>query len=42
MYSSPEVIIGGKQSFEDDIWALGVIFFELIYGINPFFGAQNK
>jgi eukaryotic-like serine/threonine-protein kinase len=36
-YKAPEQIIGGKVSFNLDIWAFGVILYEIFLGEKPFF-----
>ncbi|CAG9325737.1 unnamed protein product [Blepharisma stoltei] len=35
-YMAPEMILSNGHSFEVDIWALGVLLFELIHGYPPF------
>ena len=37
-YLSPEIATGGKPSFQSDIYALGITFYELITGRVPFDG----
>jgi hypothetical protein len=32
---APEVLRGGKSSFASDIWALGVVMHELVFGVKP-------
>lgn len=40
MYSSPEILeTGGEPTYENDIWGVGIIYFELLFGFNPFLGA---
>jgi len=34
-YMAPEVLRGGKSSFASDIWALGVVMHELVFGVKP-------
>jgi serum/glucocorticoid-regulated kinase 2 len=36
-YLSPEVIIGNGHDHTVDWWTLGILLFELIIGITPFF-----
>jgi serine/threonine-protein kinase ULK2 len=38
MYSSPEILMKEKFSFKSDIWSLGVLFYELLYGKTPWNG----
>lgn len=35
-YMSPEVIAKDNHDFKNDIWGLGVLFYELLHGIPPF------
>ncbi len=35
-YLSPEVIIGARQSVQSDLFALGIVFFEMLTKKNPF------
>lgn len=37
-YMSPEVIRGDNQSYEVDIWALGILLYELFHDVAPFKG----
>jgi len=34
-YMAPEVLRGGNSSFASDIWALGVVIHELVFGAKP-------
>lgn len=36
-YIAPEVLLKKGYSFECDIWSIGVIMFEMIYGYPPFY-----
>ncbi len=35
-YLSPELVDGKLNSFESDIWAVGVVLYFLFYGVAPF------
>lgn len=35
LYMPPEALVNNKYSFKSDIWALGVIFFEMLTGKAP-------
>src|SRR3989442_1748769 len=35
-YSAPEVLSGAKADFRSDVWALGVLFYEMLCGRMPF------
>lgn len=37
-YMAPEIIRGGKPTVQSDIWALGVLLFEMVVGRRPFAG----
>ena len=40
-YMAPEILEGTNYSFQIDIWALGVILYELLNGKTPFKGLSN-
>jgi serum/glucocorticoid-regulated kinase 2 len=40
-YLSPEMIVGSGHDFTVDWWALGILIYEMIIGIPPFYN-QNK
>ena len=35
-YMAPEVLIGSGYSLQADLWSLGVMVFEFLYGFVPF------
>lgn len=35
-YMAPEVLQGRMQGFETDIWALGILLYEMYHGYEPF------
>ena len=41
-YKAPEQIVGGRVSFNLDLWAFGVILFELFTGEKPFVASQKS
>lgn len=41
MYMSPQIFEREKYTEKTDIWSLGVIFFEMLYGASPWTGCHN-
>lgn len=37
-YLSPEVILCKGHSYESDLWSIGVLTYEILFGIDPFYG----
>lgn len=35
LYMAPEVLLRNHYSHKSDIWALGIIFYELLFGCHP-------
>ena len=42
LYLSPEVLKRGKCHMKNDIWALGVLYYEMLYGTVPWTGKNMK
>lgn len=40
-YLSPEMIVGSGHDFTVDWWALGILIYEMIVGIPPFYNANK-
>ncbi len=40
-YISPETLIKGEKNKEADFWALGIILYEMIYGLPPFYNEDK-
>ena len=36
IYMAPEILAGKKYNSKADIWSIGVMFYELLYGYCPF------
>jgi serine/threonine-protein kinase ULK/ATG1 len=34
-YSSPQMLTNGYYSYLNDMWSLGVLFYEMLHGVNP-------
>lgn len=41
-YLAPEVLQRNGFSFKSDIWAIGVMMYNLLFGMSPFLGDTNK
>jgi NIMA (never in mitosis gene a)-related kinase len=35
LYMAPEVLLKNHYSYKSDIWALGIIYYELLFGCRP-------
>ncbi|MDF1563577.1 MAG: serine/threonine-protein kinase [Deltaproteobacteria bacterium] len=40
-YFSPEIVAGGERCQADDLWAIGVMLYELVVGYRPFDGEDD-
>jgi serine/threonine protein kinase len=40
-YMAPEILCGRRATPQSDIWALGVLLFEMLAGVRPFCGATR-
>lgn len=41
LYMSPQILDGTKFSSKCDIWSLGIMFYEFLYGKTPWFGENQ-
>jgi serine/threonine-protein kinase ULK/ATG1 len=41
LYMSPQIFERKKYTEKTDIWSLGAIFYEMLYGKSPFAGCKN-
>lgn len=39
---APEVLSNGEHGYRTDLWAMGVLFYEMITGIPPFWFKENS
>jgi serine/threonine protein kinase len=39
---SPETLLSNVYSFKSDIWALGIVLYEMLFGEVPFFFPNEK
>lgn len=42
LYMSPEAYTKSEYSYKSDVWGLGVIFYEMLLGSQPFKGIDYK
>jgi NIMA (never in mitosis gene a)-related kinase len=42
LYMAPEVLLRNHYSFKSDIWALGIIYYELLFGCRPWTAKDEK
>ncbi|CAD8048362.1 unnamed protein product [Paramecium primaurelia] len=40
LYMSPETLIKNEYNHRTDLWSLGVLFFEMIFGVVPFYSTE--
>lgn len=41
LYGSPQILFGQAYSSKADIWSIGIILYEMIYGNWPFYGKSE-
>lgn len=41
IYMAPELLIDNKYNKKADLWSFGIVLYEFLYGINPFFFPKN-
>lgn len=42
LYMAPEIFEGQSYSHKVDVWALGVVFYQMLTGITPFTGMDRR
>jgi serine/threonine protein kinase len=42
IYMAPEALKRGRYSFKADVWAIGVIYYELLTGRTPWFAKSEQ
>lgn len=38
LYMTPQILDGVPFNYKCDVWSVGVVFFEMLYGVTPWIG----
>lgn len=41
-YKAPEIILGEKYDIKSDYWSIGILLYELLHGIPPFYNKNDN
>ena len=42
LYMAPETLFGNSYSYKSDLWALGTLFYEMLFGTTPFHSVDHN